>query len=81
MDFTHFYPWFIYVVKVFYMHFGVFLEYLHVHVPIGVKWWFWGNWSFYESIAENMKAESIIEENIDRRIIINVDWRWAIREV
>ena len=37
-------------------------------------------WSFYEGIAENMKTESIIEENIDRRITTNVNRR-DIREV
>ena len=37
-------------------------------------------WRFYESIAENIKEESIIEENIDRRININVDRRQANRE-
>ena len=42
MDFTHFYPWFIYVFRVFYMHFGIFLEYLQVQVPIRIKWWFCG---------------------------------------
>ena len=29
-------------------------------------------WSFYESIAENMKEEPIMGENIDRQITINV---------
>ena len=42
MNFTDFYPWFIYVFRVFYMHFGIFLEYLQVPVPIRVKWWLCG---------------------------------------